>query len=77
MDTEKEENFIRIVPLSSYGLVAGLRHVYGTLYEVSIRRGSISGEMVKTDVLHAEYGKKSMRNRFNAYLHRTYPSAQK
>jgi hypothetical protein len=71
------EDFIRIVPLTSYGLVAGLRPVYGTLYEVSIRRGSINGELVRTAVLHADSGKKSMRDRFNAYLHKMYPYQMK
>lgn len=68
-----EEHFIRVVTLGSYGLVAGMRAVDGVIFEISVRNGSIEGDLVRTDVLRSDTGVKHAKTLFARYVAENYP----
>lgn len=65
--------FIRVMTLPDYGLVAGMLPVDGVLYEVTIRRERIEGDLVRTDVLRTKLGVRHAKKLFSAYLEANYP----
>jgi hypothetical protein len=72
MSKQDEGYRSRIISLSSYNLVASLRPVYGDLYEVSITKERLDGEIVRTDVLHADCVRHA-KQCFNQLIEHDYP----